>query len=231
MQCQPTKQLNPKWSLNVTTMRTNSWQQTTKSTIPSIFEFKQSPIEIPTEKELFCYWKHIKTFEGQLKKVGGTSHTSGNELAKMERGKLAMGWNLQIHCYIWYICNKARLRSFNPLHHNISMHILHTVHHTFLKVLTRRIWLSIKSFFSWWSFPSLLRPSCMIQKRYCKEKLDFIHIKGLNTNRLLFEPKLNRMKITSNDYIHFCACLFKTCLPYLGKKCMNNFILTCFLSC
>ena len=72
-------------------MRTNSWQQTTKSTIPSIFEFKQSPIEIPTEKELFCYWKHIKTFEGQLKKVGASSHTSGNELAKMERGKLAMG--------------------------------------------------------------------------------------------------------------------------------------------
>ena len=71
----------------------------------------------------------------------------------------------------------------------------------------------------------------MIQKRYCKEKLDFIHIKGLNTNRLLFEPKLNRMKITSNDNVHFCACLFKTCLPYLGKKCMNNFILTCFLSC
>lgn len=74
-------------------MRTNSWQQTTKSTIPSIFEFKQSPIEKPTEKELFCYWEHSKTFEGQLKKVGATSNTSesGNEDAKMERGKLAMG--------------------------------------------------------------------------------------------------------------------------------------------
>ena len=141
------------------------------------------------------------------------------------------GANLQWGETSRYICNKAWLRSFNPLHHNISMHILHTVHHTFLKVLTRRIWLSIKSFFSWWSFPSLLRPSCMIQKRYCKEKLDFIHIKGLNTNRLLVEPKLNRMKITSNDNIHFCACLFKTCLPYLGIQCMNNFILTCFLSC
>ena len=35
----------------------------------------------------------------------------------------------------------------NPLHPNISRHILHTAHHTFLKVLTRRICLVIKSFF------------------------------------------------------------------------------------
>ena len=34
-------------------------------------------------------------------------------------------------------------------HPNISMHILHTVLHTFTKVLTRRICLTIKSFFSW----------------------------------------------------------------------------------
>ena len=41
---------------------------------------------------------------------------------------------------------------FNPLHPNISIHILHTVLYTFNKVLTRRICLTIKSFFSWWSF-------------------------------------------------------------------------------
>ena len=35
----------------------------------------------------------------------------------------------------------------NPLQPNISIHILHTAHHTFLKVLTRRICLVIKSFF------------------------------------------------------------------------------------
>ena len=35
----------------------------------------------------------------------------------------------------------------NPLHPNISRHILHTARHTFLKVLTRRICLVIKSFF------------------------------------------------------------------------------------
>ena len=41
----------------------------------------------------------------------------------------------------------------DPLHPNISVHILHTVLCTFPKVLTRRICLTIKSFFSWWSFP------------------------------------------------------------------------------
>ena len=35
----------------------------------------------------------------------------------------------------------------------ISMHILYTVLYTFPKVLARRICLTIKSFFSWWSFP------------------------------------------------------------------------------
>ena len=38
---------------------------------------------------------------------------------------------------------------FNHLHPNISMHILHTVLYTFSKVLTRRICLTIKSFFTW----------------------------------------------------------------------------------
>ena len=35
----------------------------------------------------------------------------------------------------------------NPLHPNISKHILHTVLCTFPKLLTRRIWLTIKRFF------------------------------------------------------------------------------------
>ena len=41
------------------------------------------------------------------------------------------------------------LGHFNSLHPNISMQILHTVLYTFSKVLTRRICLTIKSFFSW----------------------------------------------------------------------------------
>ena len=40
----------------------------------------------------------------------------------------------------------AAVNLFNPLHPNISMHILHTVLYTFL---TRRICLTIKSFFTW----------------------------------------------------------------------------------
>ena len=41
----------------------------------------------------------------------------------------------------------------NPLHPNISKHFLHTVLNTFPKVPTRRICWTIKSLFSWWSFP------------------------------------------------------------------------------
>ena len=37
----------------------------------------------------------------------------------------------------------------NPFHPNISIRILHTVNRTFPKVLTRRICLTIKTFFSW----------------------------------------------------------------------------------
>ena len=60
----------------------------------------------------------------------------------------------------------------NPLHPNISMHILHTVLHTFPKVLIRRICSPVKSFFSWWSFPLFSWPLCVIQGCYCKEKVD-----------------------------------------------------------
>ena len=41
----------------------------------------------------------------------------------------------------------------NPLHPNISVHILLTVSSTFPKVPTRRIYSTTKSLFSWWSFP------------------------------------------------------------------------------
>ena len=54
----------------------------------------------------------------------------------------------------------------------ISMHILYTGVHTFPKALTRRIVLTIKSIFSWWSFPLFSWPLYVIQGWYCKEKLD-----------------------------------------------------------
>ena len=69
--------------------------------------------------------------------------------------------------------------SFNPLHLNIRMHILHTVLYTFPKVLKKRICLTIKSFFTCWSFPLFSWPYCFIQGWSCKEELDASHSKGL----------------------------------------------------
>ena len=46
--------------------------------------------------------------------------------------------------------------SLNPLHPNISMHILHTALYTFPKVLTGRICLPIKRFLPRWTFPFFL---------------------------------------------------------------------------
>ena len=61
--------------------------------------------------------------------------------------------------------------TFNPLHPNICMYILHTVLSTFPKVLTGRICVTIKTF-SWWSVPIFSWPKCVIL--YCKEKIDAI---------------------------------------------------------
>ena len=61
--------------------------------------------------------------------------------------------------------------AFNLLQLKISMHILLTVLYTFTRVLTRRICLTIKGFFSWWSFPVFSWLWCVIQGRYCTEKL------------------------------------------------------------
>ena len=54
-------------------------------------------------------------------------------------------------------------KSCNPLHLHIIMSILHTVLYTFPKVRTRRICLTIKSFFGCWSFPLFSWPWCLIQ--------------------------------------------------------------------
>ena len=51
----------------------------------------------------------------------------------------------------------------NPLHPDISMHILPTVLYIFPKMLSRRICLTIKSFFSQQSFSLFLIPYCLIQ--------------------------------------------------------------------
>ena len=93
--------------------------------------------------------------------------------------------NCQWWCHLWmyiyrYIVSKKQTKCAhnnqpNPPHSDISIHILHTVLCTFTKVLTRRICLTIKSFFSWWLFPSFSWHQCVIEWGYCKEKLDARH--------------------------------------------------------
>ena len=49
----------------------------------------------------------------------------------------------------WLNQAKTDVKIINPLHPNISMHILHSVLNTFPKLLTRRICLTIENFFRW----------------------------------------------------------------------------------
>ena len=53
--------------------------------------------------------------------------------------------------------------------------------------LTRRIWWTIKSYFSWWSSNLFSWLPCLIQGWYCKEKLDACHSLGLAKPRLKSE--------------------------------------------
>ena len=71
------------------------------------------------------------------------------------------------------------------------MHILHTVSYTFPRVLTRRTCWSIKGIFSWWSFPLLSWPYCVMQGLYCWEKLDAGHSQGLEVHE---RPSANRTR-------------------------------------
>lgn len=66
--------------------------------------------------------------------------------------------------------------SVNLLHLYISMQIFHSVLLSFFKVLTGRICLTIKSLSSWWSFPLLSTPKCLINKGWTYvEKWDASH--------------------------------------------------------
>ena len=66
----------------------------------------------------------------------------------------------------------------NTLALHISMHILHTVLYTSKMLLTRRICLIIKNFFSWRSFSLFFWPWCVIRGLHCKENLDARHSWG-----------------------------------------------------
>ena len=78
---------------------------------------------------------------------------------------------LSFFSFVWLsLINILKFSSNQLLHPNIGMQILHAVLSRFPKVLTRRICLTIKSFFSWWSFPLFSWLNCLIQGWYCREK-------------------------------------------------------------
>ena len=86
---------------------------------------------------------------------------------------------------------------FNPLHPNISMYILHTVLYTSPKVLTRRIYLTFKSFLSQWSFPLFSRPACVIQVWYWM----IITLRGVRINYHWEDINTNTQ---GRAWWHFC---------------------------
>ena len=62
----------------------------------------------------------------------------------------AIAFNFSLTFELLTGCTRASvIQKRGPKHPNVNMHILHTVLYTFCKVLTRRICLTIKSFFSW----------------------------------------------------------------------------------
>ena len=69
--------------------------------------------------------------------------------------------------------------TINPIHTDISMLILHTVLHTSLKVLTRRIYITIKSFFSWRSFPLFSLPYVWFSGYIVRRNWMLVTLRGL----------------------------------------------------
>ena len=61
--------------------------------------------------------------------------------------------------------------------------------HTISKVLKRRICLTIKSFFTWWTFPLFSWPLCLIQGWYWEEKFDASYTWWSNVNSTVSRKK------------------------------------------
>ena len=84
---------------------------------------------------------------------------------------------------------------FNPLHLSISIHIFNTALYTFHKLLTRRVCLTIKSFFSWWLFPLLTNNIQEEDRKYNQRYLQPIVHKVLHLGmKHGFELVINGLK-------------------------------------
>ena len=92
---------------------------------------------------------------------------------------------LSINSCVWVVGHFPYSSDPNHLHPKFSMHILHTVLQI-PKELTRRIWFTIKNFFSCWSFTLLSWPYCLIHRWYLREKLDDSHSQVRVTKGFIF---------------------------------------------
>ena len=105
------------------------------------------------------------------------------------------------------------------------MHILHTVPCRFPTLLTRRMCLTIKNFWSWWSFLWFLSPLCGIQ--WVKGEirgwslLKMKELKGNRTNLLISYLRLwnvsavsSYLKVTLFSFTFWCNISLQNLLPY-----------------
>ena len=96
------------------------------------------------------------------------------------------------------------------------MPTLHTVLHTFPSMPIRRICATIQSFLSRCSLPKFSWPKCLIQVRYCKEKLDVCHhhdlLRGFRTRiascifRQFFSPGWEPISFELLSLAILCFC-------------------------
>ena len=108
---------------------------------------------------------HIKLTDFGLSKIGLMN----------SKYSFSICFHSTVSCFQGFIWNPFDPESFVP---HISLHILHTVLYTSLKVLIKRIWVTIKSLLNSRSFPLFSWSLCLIQGWYFKEKLDASHSKG-----------------------------------------------------
>ena len=95
---------------------------------------------------------------------------------------------------------------FTFLHPNISMHILLNVLYKFPKVLTRRICLTIKHFFTWWCCGSILS-LVQISFSFVSNSLSYITIPK-NKKKVKFEPR-TKLNHNSDYFLFFLQSWFR----------------------
>ena len=100
-------------------------------------------------------WCKMSIIWNRINKHGGANNKRKCWPFQVNKAWLISEWLIGLVYSILIVIDSPFSFSSTCFTPNICMHILHTVLYTFHKVLTRRICLTIKSFFSWWSFPLL----------------------------------------------------------------------------